>query len=201
MLREMKGIFSESRDDEVMRQRLEQLMPDGEAAEAIARLRLIPAESAKLPDTARALELARELLLRLAALDFKTLTSDELVENAVRFFRKAHKLRQRCKRDPHDDVIMHRWRKRVKDVFYHAAALSSLKPAKRLKAPLDTLADCLGEFHDLALLETRSKGETQIADRVQVAKRKARKRCFKKARKVFQQKPGKFRKKLAKSLS
>jgi hypothetical protein len=117
LLREIKDIFLRARDEEVMQLCLEQLMPEVEAAEAIGRLRLIMAESAKLPDTARALELAREVLPRLAALDFKTLTSSDHVKNAARFFRKAYKLRQRCERAPHDDDIVHRWRIRVKGIL------------------------------------------------------------------------------------
>jgi len=196
-LREIKDIFSGSRDEEVMRLRLEQLLPDGEAAAAITRLGLAPAETTNLPETGRGSELSRELVDRLSALDFEPITFDVIVENAAKSYRKARKLWRQCEKASRDD-IMHQWRKRVKDITYHALALSSLKPMKKLAVPLDALAECLGDYHDLALLGERSKGDPEIAGRLKTMKSKSERRCFRAAEEVFEQKPGELRKKLAK---
>jgi CHAD domain-containing protein len=59
------------------------------------------------------------------------------------------------------DDAMHEWRKRVKYQYYHLEILRNCR--KRVLAPLarqtHTLAECLGEHHDLAILKQLVDGE------------------------------------------
>jgi CHAD domain-containing protein len=56
-----------------------------------------------------------------------------------------------------DDVTLHDWRKRVKDLWYQIELLESCWPSvlKAYRAQLRTLSEALGEDHDLAILSQR----------------------------------------------
>ena len=91
---------------------------------------------------------------------------------------------------------MHEWRKRVKDVCYHSMALSAVPFMEETSQPLDGLAECLGEYHDLALLGVRAAEHKKIAARVSAAKRNVGKRCFEAAENIFHDSAKKFGKAL-----
>lgn len=191
----IKNTFSGTRDDDVMRLRLQQVFSAERAVRAIEKLGLAPvAESADFVAAAAACA-AADLSSRLAALPLDGLTSELLAENAVSSYRRARKLMRRCEKSPEDDR-MHEWRKRVKDACYHAMALSTLPAMEEFARPLDALAESLGEYHDLALLGQRAAGHQKIAARVSTAKQKVGRRCFKAAGPVFRQPPSRFARKL-----
>lgn len=194
-LRAIRQAFSGSRDADVMRQRVEELLPENTDA-ALRELSLeTPDAVASLPQEA-ALQLWGELDAMLREIDFAKVTRLGLVENATRSHKRARKLMRKCQETPDDDVLMHDWRKRTKDACYHAMILASVKGMQKRVAPLDALAEKLGEYHDLSVLGSRAEGHDLISAVVDKRKRAARRECFKAAEKIFRQKPSKFRKKL-----
>lgn len=199
ILREIRNAFAGSRDQEVMRTRLEQLFPLEQAAAAVTLLGLTVEEEARLPETSGPAELAGELKSRIEQLNLDILVSLDLVENAGDSYRKARKLLRQNKKGPEND-LMHEWRKRTKDVCYHALALSNLKPAKKLADPLDALAETLGEYHDLALLEERSQNHPHLINVISARKKDLEKACFKAGRKIFDQPPSEFSRKFRRAL-
>lgn len=70
-----------------------------------------------------------------------------------RAYRRGRKAMRKALEDPSGERL-HRWRKRVKDLWYHLRILRDALPASRL--PMidlaDDLADLLGDHHDLAVL-------------------------------------------------
>ncbi len=199
ILREIRNTFAGSRDKEVMRTRLEQLFPLEQAAAAVTLLGLAAEEEAEKPDMTHPTELAGELKSRIEPLQLDALTSLHLVENATNSYRKARKLMRKNKKGPEND-LMHEWRKRTKDVCYHAIALSELKPAKKLADPLDALAELLGEYHDLAILEERSLNHPHLINVISARKKDLEKSCFKAARKIFELPPSEFQRKFRRAL-
>ncbi len=199
LLRQIKNTFSGSRDEDVMRLRLEQIFPDGRAEQIVGKLGLAPSEESPDISGGEAVGAAEELFSRLASLDLKGLTPPHLVENAVSLYRRARKIMRRCEKTPDDD-LMHEWRKRVKDVCYHAMALSALPSVEDSSKPLDALAESLGEYHDLALLGARAATYKKIADRVSAAKRKVGRRCFQAAKEIFTSSAKKFTRELDRAL-
>lgn len=195
-LRAIRQAFSGTRDAEVMRQRLAELFPEATPA-ALRELHLeAPDTQPALPQES-ALELCNELDTLLAAVDFSRVTRAGLIENATRSHRRARKLLRQCRKKPDDDVLMHDWRKRTKDACYHAMALGGVKILQKRIAPLDALAEKLGEFHDLSVLGSRAEGHDLISTVVQKRKAVVRGDCFEAAKKILRRKPSAFRKKLA----
>lgn len=189
----IKNTFSGTRDDDVMRLRLQQAFSAERAAKAMEKLGLARVEGPA--DFVAAPAASADLSSRLAALKLAGLTPELLVENAAASYRRARRLMRRCEKSPEDDR-MHEWRKRVKDVCYHAMALSTLPAMEEFARPLDALAESLGEYHDLALLGRRAVDHQKIAARVSAAKHKVGRRCFKAAGSVFRQSPSRFAAKL-----
>jgi CHAD domain-containing protein len=195
ILRAIRQDFSGSRDAAVLRHRLSELFPENAAA-AISELDLDATDAADVPDTAEARVHAASLKALLETLDFSPLTPAALAENAARSYRRARRLMKKCHAHSGDDVLMHDWRKRTKDVCYHALALAAVKPMKKQAPPLDALAESLGEYHDLSLLEEKSAGHELIASAAHARKQAVGRECFRAAKKIFRRKPSALRKKL-----
>lgn len=195
LLRAIRQDFSGSRDAAVLCHRLSELFPDNARA-AISELDLDSAEAAGVPDTAEARGHAANLRALLETLDLAPLTPAALAKNAARSYRRARRLMKKCHAQPGDDVLMHDWRKRTKDVCYHALALAAVKPMKKQVAALDALAESLGEYHDLSLLEEKSAGHELIASAAHARKQAVGRECFRAAKKIFRRKPSALRKKL-----
>lgn len=192
-LREIRQAFAGSRDEEVMRHRLTELLGT-DAPVAIMALGLNAESSPAGPATERPCELAEDLRTRLASVDFSSVTPDSLIHNVIRSYRRARRLFKECRSGDRDDVRMHEWRKRTKDVCYHAFALAALKPLGKLAAPLDALAEALGEYHDLALLGERAAGRPAVSAAVDKRKHKVARECFRAASKIFRRKPSALQK-------
>jgi CHAD domain-containing protein len=199
ILRTIKDTFSGSRDEDVMRQRLQQIFSKDRVTKVKRKLGLDSPEPPPEPDLQVATTSTASLDAQLSTLPLDGLTPATLVENAATAYRRARRIMQKCKKSPEDDT-MHAWRKRVKDVFYHAMALSVLPAMEEFAKPLDPLAESLGEYHDLALLGERARGHEKISARISAEKRKVGKRCFKAAAPLFKRPTGKFAKNLGRAL-
>jgi len=198
-LQAIKNTFSDSRDEDVMRETLRQILPGKRATEMAEKLGLVPSENTSPLPTASASASAAQLSSLLAALNLNGLTPEHLAENAASSYRRARRIMSQCKKSRDDDA-MHEWRKRVKDVCYHAMAFSAVPPMEEFARPLDALAESLGDYHDLALLGVRAADHKTIAARVNSAKGKVGKRCFNAAKPLFHSPAGKFAKELARLL-
>lgn len=197
VLREIRGAFAGSRDAEVMRDAIAKILPKRRAAAAIRKLRL---EAKEAPvDTPAALMWASELESRLAALDFDGLKPRKILAAAADSYETARKLRKKC-RKLDDDVLMHTWRKRVKEFCYHAMALADFKVMAKLVSGADKFAETLGEYHDLALLAAQAKDEAAILASVLEAKKEKGEKCLAHAGEVLSVPPRKFARKLASSI-
>jgi CHAD domain-containing protein len=94
----------------------------------------------------------------------------------------------------------HEWRKRVKDHLYHTRLLSSIwpEPMKGRRAALDTLAEILGDDHDLAELERvvneSSDGDAsereELLGLIEQRARELRERAFWLGKRMYAEKPG-----------
>ena len=198
-LREIRNTFAGTRDLEVMRLRLEELFPLEQAGAAVALLGLMVNPDEPLPERTRARELAGELKSRLEQTKLELLTAEQMLENAGASYRKARKLLRKNRRKPQTEA-MHDWRKRTKDVCYHALAMAELKPAGKNAAALDALAESLGEYHDLALLEERADKHPQLIKVIAARRKAVGKACFKAGEKLFKAAPSNYVKKLRRAL-
>jgi CHAD domain-containing protein len=172
-LRDIKNAFSSSRDEEVMRGHLLKLLPDklgAKTCEAAGLIASADASESKAP--AKTIDSAGKLVHLVESPGWDPLTVHDLCHRFSRSYRSAQKAMAAAE-EHFDDELMHDWRKRVKDLFYQATALQSLDPAKELIAPLDDLADTLGQHHDMAVLLARLK-EHETSDEAKeiVAKEK-----------------------------
>ena len=79
--------------------------------------------------------------------------ADALARGAVRAYRRGRRELERAEREPTTENL-HEWRKRAKDLWYHARLLEKAwSPAFKAQAKeAHALADVLGDDHDLAML-------------------------------------------------
>ena len=221
LARQLKDVFSASRDEDVLRQRLGELYAGDDYSAAATALELVPSGETPALPTTQALELADEFIRGLSELDLAKLDLERLGKSAVASYQKARRLGQACAQGMDrtsssggvtavsdgdtagndGDTAMHDWRKRVKDVFYQAQVLAFSKPLKKLTGPLDTLADCLGTYHDFALLSVRAAGHENVAERVDTEKYRLARQCFAAADKALNRRPRKLARKVSRSLS
>lgn len=68
-------------------------------------------------------------------------------------FAKAKKVGKQALRKE-DDMLLHRWRKWVKHLYYSLSLLDSARQRKASRKQLKILGDKLGQYHDLVVLET-----------------------------------------------
>ncbi len=150
LARMIKDGFGATRDEEVLRAALAELPVTLDPVELG-----LPESAAAQGEVPAALFTAASSLEELiGALDLKELTEKEALKNWLRTYRVARKVGRKCRKNA-DDILWHTWRKRTKDVFYQATALSSRPRLKFLLEPLEKLADLLGQNHDLAILHER----------------------------------------------
>lgn len=193
LTRSIRAAFAGQRDEEVIHLRLRELLPSAEPSE------LSPAPVMETVTPEVALTQARQLETMLAGFPLEALHRRDLVRTASAAYRKARRLQKSCRKAPEDES-MHTWRKRVKDVSYQSLALSALPFLSKRTAPLDRLADTLGEYHDLAVLQVRLGDHSAHVAVVAKRKRKVGKAAFKLGAKLFQKSPSEFAKKLSRAL-
>jgi CHAD domain-containing protein len=156
-VRVLKDGLAGSRDDAVIVKTVEAVL----GGDAVTRLGLRPPHGSAAAAVPEALfDAAAELKLLTETLDLEGMKEGELLDGWRRTVRACGKARRKAKAsgDAHD---FHRWRKRVKDLWYQSEALArrSRKAAKAVK-PAKALSDCLGLEHDLTLVLESMKGLT-----------------------------------------
>lgn len=193
LARMIKDGFGATRDEEVLRNALEELQLPISAVElGLPETPSAPGELAPALLTA-----AQGLEELIAALDLKELSRKKALQNWLRTYRVARKVGRKCRKDS-DDILWHTWRKRIKDLFYQSTSLSGVPRLKSLLDPLEKLADLLGQNHDLAILHERlvqvlpdSEAETRLFRRKKELMRKALhlgEKCLKKKARRMRQK-------------
>jgi CHAD domain-containing protein len=108
----------------------------------------------------RALAALAAAAQRTAAWPVEACDADVLARGAVRAYRRGRRAMNRAERDPTNENL-HEWRKRVKDLWYHARLLRDAWPPV-VKASADeahALSDLLGDDHDLAVLAAQFAGD------------------------------------------
>jgi CHAD domain-containing protein len=173
-LREIARSLAGARDADVLVQTTEGLVERhaGKLPEAaFARLR---ARLAAAAERSRAGAGGRVGEPALAALDAAADATDDwplepcdvdaLVRGAVRAYRRGRRALARAERERTTENL-HEWRKRAKDLWYHARLLEEAWP-RLLKAQAKEahkLADLLGDDHDLAMLAAQLDSGGQAA--------------------------------------
>ncbi|CAN5662899.1 CHAD domain-containing protein [soil metagenome] len=193
LTRSIRSAFAGERDEEILRQRQSELLPKTDPA------LLDPAPVSVTTTPAEALVQARQLEQMLAGFSLDTLHSRDLIRTATASYRKARQLLKSCRKGPEDEP-MHTWRKRVKDVSYQSLALAELPFLAKRTASLDRLADLLGEYHDLAVLQARLGGHSDHVTVVAKHKKAIGKAAFKLGARLLDRPPARFAKKLSRAL-
>jgi CHAD domain-containing protein len=160
--------LSDARDAEVMVQTLDQLAErfTGQLPESsFAAVREPPerergAHRAQLADSARVPEATGQLAGTRTRIDGWRLRSGgwrALEPGLDRSYRRGRRAMRQAERRGAPAELMHAWRKRVKDLWYHERLLAPIGgPAIRGQVKdLHRLADLLGDHHDLGVLHRR----------------------------------------------
>jgi CHAD domain-containing protein len=164
--REAGRLLSHTRDAEVKVETLEGIcercagaLPAGAADEWIAVLREerdLAVESSRdggSAGLAEALELVEESRQRVGSWHLEKESWDLVGPGIERAYRRGRKRMRRTVAEP-SAANIHEWRKRAKDLWYHLRILEVATP-KQLSDRVeiaDSLADALGDHHDLAVL-------------------------------------------------
>jgi CHAD domain-containing protein len=117
----------------------------------------------KLRRTVSALQDFEEKIAAWPALPSDAAAATAGIASAYRKGRKAW-IRAESRRTPE---VLHEWRKRVKDLWYHTRLLSEADPVMMERAAsLGRLADVLGSRHDLDVLESTVKDDEDLRARL-----------------------------------
>ncbi|WP_290650447.1 CHAD domain-containing protein, partial [Aquisalimonas sp.] len=142
----------------------ERLAKDGDAIRQrlIARRNALLAESG---DIGVSLGTAREALLQARSRidDWPEIPAfSDLAPGAARCYRHGGARLRDAQRGPSIEVL-HEWRKRAKDYWYHTCLLRGVWPGimTAWRRELKTLSDCLGDDHDLMVLRAALLAEPE----------------------------------------
>lgn len=102
----------------------------------------------------KVLQQTRALLATVRDLPLPRQSWGRILARHERSLRRARRAMKRC-RHSHDEEDFHRWRKRVKTLFYQSLALHHRDTADLDLRALDLLGRRLGREHDLTLLKAR----------------------------------------------
>ena len=92
---------------------------------------------------------ALEQLIKMARIE--TLTADEILAHHTRCYRKGRRLMKQIA-ETADEPSLHRWRHRVKDLYFQTLVLHHLPGARKRLKRSRRLGSILGRDHDLAAL-------------------------------------------------
>jgi len=135
--------------------------PAGVRRALVARRKEL-AEDGALPRRIDAFgEALRNVRERLPSWPLADLGFDDLGPGFERSYRRGRKAMRAIEADPSDERF-HEWRKRAKYHRYHLELLRDLWPAevKARRAEVRTLGDLLGDEHDLSVLRTTLRAES-----------------------------------------
>jgi CHAD domain-containing protein len=128
-----------------------------------ARDRAVPSGDDERVDAV--LATLRNAHARTAAWTFEDDGFDALAPGLRRIYRRGRKRMRAARKDP-SPVNLHAWRKRVKDLWHATQIIQPAKPKrmKRLAKRTHTLADLLGDGHDLSLLRDHVQAHPEQFD-------------------------------------
>lgn len=196
LARQLKDHFSSSRDDNVLRCILNNLVGEKEALEIL--------EQAALPSTTiseavnsneSAQKIYSKLMKTLEHLNFNSLKMDDIWTCWTKTYRSSRRLYKRCRKNKKDDLLFHKWRRSVKKLLYQSDALSSAGVVASLLPRAEELSSLLGSFHDLVVLSNRTAHcfrNSPTETLVQTRKKHIRRDALKMGGDLFAEKPAKL---------
>ena len=213
VLRDLGRTFSDARDAKVLIDAFDRVLKRGTDKSLPVRLR--PIRGRLIANHRKALQAQMELgwddavkSLRTAKRKISSVSVDgegfaALHEGLKRIFRAGRKAFARS-RDDRDAGIRHEWRKRVKDLRYHAELLKPVCPdvLKQFEGRAHALANCLGEEHDLYVLREHLLHEISrlavpadlesLFESIDDRHRELRNEAIRLGERVYSEKPGDF---------
>ncbi len=186
--RELKGIFAEMRDADVVRALAEKHAP-GEACHLRTAMR---------PDIRRATHLAEFAADVLSDYDrWKTMDWEAIADRAVGTYRAARRHWKRARRTKAPDAAFHGWRRRVKRLLYQCEYLGGCARLVRLTRLVDRLGGTLGEIQDVCMAEDwMAQRVGRVPADLPRRKMALRRRALARGERLFAARPGEFRKML-----
>ena len=153
LARRLKEHFASTRDNDVLRALLRDLLSAGEASETeeILGLSAVASGAAATADP-EAGEICRKLTRFAEGLKLDLLSGENIGEAWLSTYRAARRAMKRCAKNEDDDTLFHDWRKRVKELLYQSAILAFPPVAEGIARQAQELSSQLGAHHDLALL-------------------------------------------------
>ena len=138
--RALKEHFASTRDSDVLRALLQDLLCSSEASDTAESLGLsaAPQETETVADPVAG-EICRSL-------------TDFTEGLKVCTYRDARRAMERCVENKDNDTLFHEWRKRVKELLYQSAILGFIPAAEGVAHHAQDLSSELGSHHDLSLL-------------------------------------------------
>jgi len=154
MARKLKDYFSSTRDDEMLRELVFDLLDESEADSLTRELGLPPAASDPVGADAAIRATGRELGVMVETLRVHGDCRSLLFEGWITTYRAAKKCMKLSAKDG-DDFVFHEWRKRIKELLYQSSVLADTPAAAEIIPGAENLASVLGKHHDLALLSQK----------------------------------------------
>ena len=153
LARQLKEHFASTRDNDVLRALLQDLLKSREASETAKSLGLSAAtsEAAAVADPVAG-AICRRLTKFAEGLNLDGLRGRDVREAWVSTYRAARRAMKRCSENQDDDALFHAWRKRVKELLYQSAVLEAIPAAEGIARHAQELSSLLGAHHDLAVL-------------------------------------------------
>jgi len=198
LARELKGHFSSSRDTEVLRDLLLDLLHKEKASQLVSELALGETQGSASDSIPAAQAVALRLGALVAGWRLKKTGNSILLEGWMRTYRSARRTLKMCEKDG-DDFLFHEWRKRIKELLYQSLILPASTARAWLVPRAEALAATLGHQHDLALLDARFAEhlpDHRAARIVAKKKRRLAARALSQGRRLLAEKPSTLRKKL-----
>ena len=153
LARQLKEHFASTRDNDVLRALLRDLLGNREASETAESLGLTAASSGTgaVMDPV-AVEICSSLAGFAEGLNLDALRGKEVRAAWVYTYRAARRAMKHCVENKEDDGLFHEWRKRVKELLYQSAILAVIPAAEAIARRAQDLSSALGAHHDLAVL-------------------------------------------------
>lgn len=203
------GCLSAARDKEVVSTTLSELPISGEAEKLAVEAALSGFEESPRPgnDLEKAIKQVKEALLqtrhRFHRLDL-TGAEREVIESGLRTVYRQSRNRMKMALRDGDDEAFHRWRIRVKNLYYELQFLQSIWPKRlgKMVSRLSKLQDKMGFDHDLAVVKAllRKTPDTfggrrsvdLLINRLDEKSRGLRRKVRPSGRRALAERPGRF---------
>ena len=150
LARSLKDHFGSTRDRDVQKELLLDLLDKDEALATAATLGLQYRDPQREADTASARETCSALASLVDCFHLENLTRDEVSAAWLDSYCSSRQAMRVCRKDTKNDILFHEWRKGVKTFLYQSATIG--RPLGRFVANAARLASVLGSHHDLATL-------------------------------------------------